>query len=91
MQEERIGDGRYILSDRLGSGGFGRVHRARDTRLRRTVAIKISHQTVSEDPDYVGYISREARIAANLDAHPNIATVYAVSYTHLTLPTKRIV
>ena len=48
---ERIG--RYRLLEQVGSGGQGRVHRAEDTELRRTVPVKIMNQTVSAEPQYI--------------------------------------
>ena len=70
---ERIG--RYRLLEQIGTGGQGRVYRAEDTELRRTVAVKVMNQTASAEPQYVEAIRREARVAASLD-HPNIVTVF---------------
>ena len=69
--------GEYQLLDELGSGGMGVAYRAFDTRLKRTVAVKTLHATVSDMPSLKRRLLREARAAAAL-AHPNICTVYAV-------------
>jgi eukaryotic-like serine/threonine-protein kinase len=66
--------GRYELQDVAGSGGMSSVYRARDTVLERTVAIKILHDHLSDDPEYVERFRREARALAQLN-HPNIVTV----------------
>jgi tetratricopeptide (TPR) repeat protein/tRNA A-37 threonylcarbamoyl transferase component Bud32 len=61
----------------LGEGGMGKVYRARDTRLERTVAIKFLHGRAVDDPDRRLRFLREARAEAAL-YHPNIATVLDV-------------
>ena len=67
--------GRYRLLEQIGTGGQGRVYRAEDTELRRTVAVKVMNQTAYAEPQYVEAIRREAQVAASLD-HPNIVTVF---------------
>ncbi len=67
----------YKILDRIGSGGMGEVYRARDTRLGRTVAIKVLPAAVADDPDRRERFLREARAAAAL-SHPNIAALYEV-------------
>src|ERR1700751_2622411 len=59
----------------LGRGGMGEVYRARDTKLKREVAIKILPDQFSRDPDRVGRFQREAEVLASLN-HPNIAAIY---------------
>src|SRR5262245_61775543 len=61
----------------LGKGGMGEVYRARDTRLKRDVAIKILPDEFSRDKDRVGRFQREAEVLASLN-HPNIAAIYDV-------------
>src|SRR2546427_171998 len=58
----------------LGRGGMGEVYRARDTKLKRDVAIKILPEEFSRDPDRVGRFQREAEVLALLN-HPHIASV----------------
>lgn len=67
-------DGRYLLTDRIGSGGMGRVFRARDTVLERDVAVKLFHTDRMDDPDAARRLS-EARVLAAL-AHPSLVTLY---------------
>src|SRR5262249_38252156 len=59
----------------LGKGGMGEVYRARDTKLKREVAIKILPDQFSRDDDRVNRFQREAEVLASLN-HPNIATIY---------------
>lgn len=59
----------------LGKGGMGEVYRARDTKLKREVAVKILPQEFSRDPARVSRFQREAEVVASLN-HPNIAAIY---------------
>src|SRR5262249_31928167 len=59
----------------LGKGGMGEVYRARDTKLKRDVAIKILPDEFSRDADRVSRFQREAEVLASLN-HPNIAAIY---------------
>ena len=61
----------------LGKGGMGEVYRARDTKLKREVAIKILPEEFSRDPARVNRFQREAEVLASLN-HPNIAAIYDV-------------
>jgi len=51
----------------IGRGGMGEVYRARDTKLKREVAIKILPEEFSRDPDRVARFQREAEVLASLD------------------------
>jgi serine/threonine-protein kinase len=67
--------GRYRLDEPVGEGGMGSVYRATDLVLRRTVAVKILADRLSNDPAFVARFRREARAAAGL-AHPNVVEVF---------------
>ena len=69
--------GPYEIQSAIGAGGMGEVYRALDTRLDRTVAIKILAGHVAADPDLRARFEREARAIAALD-HPHICVVYDV-------------
>jgi Tol biopolymer transport system component/predicted Ser/Thr protein kinase len=68
--------GPYDILSPLGAGGFGEVYKARDTRLDRTIAIKI---LPSADPDLKARFEREAKAIAAL-THPHICTLYDVGH-----------
>ena len=68
--------GPYEIVSLLGEGGMGQVWKARDSRLDRFVAIKISHSSFSER------FEREARAIAALN-HPNVCTLHDVGTDHL--------
>lgn len=69
--------GPYRIDAEVGRGGMGRVYRARDTRLNRTVAIKALPSDLTTDPSQRERLRREARAAAAL-SHPGICTVHAL-------------
>ena len=69
--------GPYEIQSPLGAGGMGEVYRARDTRLDRTVAIKILPTHLSEDPEAKQRLEREARAISSLN-HSNICHLYDV-------------
>lgn len=69
--------GPYAILSPLGAGGMGEVYVARDTRLDRTVAIKVLLREFSEDPGRRARFEREARTIASL-SHPHICTVHDV-------------
>ncbi len=67
--------GTYEITGTLGVGGMGEVYRARDTKLGRSVAIKVLPQAFAADPDRVPRFDREAQLLASLN-HPHIAALY---------------
>ena len=67
--------GTYEIAALLGKGGMGEVYRARDTKLKRDVAIKILPGEFSRDADRVSRFQREAEVLASLN-HPNVAAIY---------------
>jgi len=69
----KLGD--YEVKSLLGSGGMGRVYRARDSRLGRDVAIKVLPSLLTADSDRLRRFEQEARAAAALN-HPNILAVF---------------
>src|SRR6266498_4784692 len=69
--------GQYKILDKLGEGGMGEVYRARDTRLGRTVAIKVLAANVAGDQERRERFLAEARATAAL-SHPNIAALYEI-------------
>jgi len=69
--------GHYKILDRIGAGELGDVYRARDTRLGRTVAIKVPDADVQAAGDRREALLREARLATAL-SHPNIAALYEI-------------
>ncbi len=69
--------GRYEITAPLGTGGMGEVYRARDTRLDRTVALKVLSTHLSSNPDVKQRFEREARVISSLN-HPHICHLYDV-------------
>src|SRR5579871_5776322 len=69
--------GPYEIQSPLGAGGMGEVYRARDTRLERTVAIKVLPSHLSSDPELKQRMEREARAISALQ-HPNICTLHDI-------------
>jgi serine/threonine protein kinase len=69
--------GPYEIQSSLGAGGMGEVYRARDTRLDRTVAIKILPSHLSENPEARQRFEREARTISSLN-HPHICHLYDI-------------
>src|ERR1700693_5198648 len=72
--------GPYEILSLLGAGGMGEVYRARDTRLKRDVAIKVLPASFSADHDRLRRFEQEAQAAGALN-HPNITAVYDIG-TH---------
>ena len=69
--------GPYEIHSALGAGGMGEVYRAHDTRLDRTVAVKVLPAHVAHDPDIRERFEREARMLAAL-SHPHICPVFDI-------------
>ena len=69
--------GPYEIGSHIGAGGMGDVYKARDTRLDRTVAIKILSTELSGDPSAKQRLEREARTVAAL-SHPHICPLFDI-------------
>jgi serine/threonine protein kinase len=69
--------GPYEIQTPLGAGGMDEVYRARDTRLERTVAVKVLPDHLSRDPESKQRFEREARAISSLN-HPNICALYDI-------------
>src|SRR3989441_5840227 len=69
--------GPYEIVALIGKGGMGEVYRARDTKLKRDVALKVLPETFARDPERMARFQREAEVLASLN-HPNIAAIYGV-------------
>jgi len=69
--------GPYEIQSLLGAGGMGEVYRGRDTRLERTVAIKVLPNHLSSDPESKQRFEREARAISSLN-HPHICALYDI-------------
>jgi len=69
--------GPYEIVSPLGAGGMGEVYRARDTRLDRTVAVKVLASHLSSSPELKQRMEREARAISSLN-HPNICHLYDI-------------
>lgn len=71
----RLLGGRYEVGELIGRGGMAEVHIGHDTRLGRTVAIKILRSDLARDPSFQARFRREAQAAASLN-HPAVVAVY---------------
>src|SRR5215813_10412771 len=69
--------GTYQIVSFLAAGGMGEVYRARDTKLKRDVALKVLPDVFARDPGRMARFQREAQVLASLN-HPNIAHIYGV-------------
>src|ERR1700752_4246173 len=69
--------GSYEITALIGKGGMGEVYRARDTKLKRDVAIKALPDEFLRDADRVNRFQREAEVLASLN-HPNIAAIHSL-------------
>src|SRR5947209_5318599 len=69
--------GAYEVTGLLGKGGMGEVYQARDSKLKRHVAIKVLPEGFSRDTDRISRFRREAEVLASVN-HPGIAAIYHV-------------
>jgi serine/threonine protein kinase len=69
--------GPYEIQSPLGAGGMGEVYRGRDTRLDRTVAVKVLTSNLSDNPELKQRFEREAKAISSLN-HPNICTLHDI-------------
>jgi eukaryotic-like serine/threonine-protein kinase len=81
MTKPRLVGERYELGELIGYGGMAEVHRGRDVRLGRDVAIKILRADLARDPSFLNRFRREAQSAAGLN-HPAIVAVYDTGEDH---------
>ena len=65
----------FEITAKLGEGGMGEVYRARDTRLKRDVAIKVLPSALAQDAERLSRFQREAELLASLN-HPHIAAIH---------------
>ncbi|XAS67484.1 Stk1 family PASTA domain-containing Ser/Thr kinase [Micrococcaceae bacterium Sec5.7] len=75
VNTQRVLNGRYELGELIGRGGMADVHRGLDTRLGRTVAIKLLRPDLARDPQFQARFKREAQAVAALN-HPSIVAIY---------------
>jgi eukaryotic-like serine/threonine-protein kinase len=71
--------GPYEILAPIGKGGMGEVYRARDSNLKRDVALKVLPESFSRDTERVSRFRREAEVLASLN-HPNIAAIYDMAH-----------
>jgi len=69
--------GPYQIVAHIGAGGMGEVYQARDTRLKRNVALKVLPESVAKNPQRRARFQHEAEVLAALN-HPNIAAIYGI-------------
>ncbi|GEA87272.1 serine/threonine protein kinase [Cellulomonas cellasea DSM 20118] len=81
----RILGGRYEVGELIGRGGMAEVHIGHDTRLGRTVAIKVLRSDLARDPSFQARFRREAQAAASLN-HPAVVAVYDTGEDLVTEP-----
>src|ERR1043166_8771632 len=67
----------YEITGHLGSGGMGEVYQATDSKLGRSVAIKLLPEAFARDADRAARFEREARVLASLN-HPHIAAIFGI-------------
>src|SRR5688500_19584223 len=67
---------RYLLTEKLGEGGMGRVYLAHHVRVPRQAAIKVLRKGLADDYHFIAAFNREANNAAKMGNHPHVAEVY---------------
>jgi len=72
--------GEFEILERIGQGGMGAVYKARQSSLRRTVALKTLQASLADDVEYIARFEQEAVAAAGL-SHPNLVQVYSAGET----------
>ncbi|WP_026421820.1 Stk1 family PASTA domain-containing Ser/Thr kinase [Actinokineospora inagensis] len=82
MTTPRLLSNRYEIGETIGYGGMSEVHRGRDVRLGREVAVKVLRQDLARDPQFQERFRREAQNAAALN-HPAIVAVYDTGETRI--------
>jgi len=78
LEPDTFLNGRYRLIAPIGEGGMASVYSAQDTRLGRTVAVKVLHPEFARDEPFLQRFQQEAEFSASLGAHPNIVAIYDV-------------
>jgi len=73
--------GPYEITAQIGEGGMGQVYRATDTKLKRSVALKVLPDLFAKDADRLARFTREAQTLASLN-HPNIAAIHGLEESH---------
>ncbi len=81
--------GPYEIISPLGAGGMGEVYKARDTRLDRTVAIKVLPSHLADRPQLRERFEREARAVSSLN-HPHICTLYDIGKEDIRWPASSV-
>ena len=76
--------GPYEILVRIGAGGMGEVYRARDTKLKRDVALKVLPESLAKDPGRRARFQHEAEVLAALN-HPNIGAIYGLEDSTVTV------
>jgi len=76
--------GPYEVLSPIGAGGMGEVYKARDTRLDRTVAVKVLPEHIAQREDVRARFEREARAVASLN-HPNICTLHYIGEGYMVM------